>query len=70
MISEKCGVFSIYSNKNSAEKIFYRIFKLQYKNQKFCEIVIFHNKKIHLITYQGFVRYSFTKQEIERRSKN
>ncbi|HOK57085.1 MAG TPA: amidophosphoribosyltransferase, partial [bacterium] len=69
MTEENCGVVGVYSNKNCSEKIFYSIFKLQHRGQKYCGISTF-NKKINLITHEGFVRHSFTQSELKNLSGN
>ncbi len=65
MLEENCGIFGIYSNKNCSEKIFYGIFKLQHRGQKYCGISTYY-KGINLITHEGFVRHSFTKFELRK----
>jgi len=65
MIEENCGVFGIYSlNRNCVEKIYYGIFKLQHRGQRYCGIATY-NKNFKLITHDGFVRHSFTEYELK-----
>ncbi|MCS7179764.1 MAG: amidophosphoribosyltransferase, partial [bacterium] len=61
---ENCGIFGIYSEENCIEKIFYGLFKLQHRGQKFCGIATF-NKNFKLVTHDGFVRHSFTDFELK-----
>ncbi|HPP67219.1 MAG TPA: amidophosphoribosyltransferase, partial [bacterium] len=68
-INENCGLFGIYSNKNCINKIYYGIFKLQHRGQKYCGIATF-NKEFNLITHKGFVRHSFTFEELQALSAN
>lgn len=64
---ENCGVFGIFSPEKCAEKIFYGIFKLQHRGQKYCGIATY-DKNIKLITHEGFVRHTFTPTELNELS--
>ena len=66
---DNCGVFGIYSNKECAKKIYYSIFKLQHRGQQYCGIVT-HLNEMYLMTHKGFVRHSFTEEEIKNLKGN
>ncbi|HNS33101.1 MAG TPA: amidophosphoribosyltransferase [bacterium] len=63
--SENCGIFGLYSSKNTetAKGIYYSIFKLQHRGQRYCGIAVC-GKEINLITHKGFVRHTFTSEEL------
>lgn len=68
-IEENCGVFGIFSNKDCVDQIFYGIFKLQHRGQRYCGIATY-NKELKLITHKGFVRHSFLPEELKILSGN
>lgn len=63
MMDENCGVFGIYSNKHCAQDIYYGIFKLQHRGQRYCGIATLDGD-IRIITHKGYVRYTFTESEL------
>ncbi|MGB9641721.1 MAG: amidophosphoribosyltransferase [Candidatus Ratteibacteria bacterium] len=63
-IQENCGLYGIYSNTDCVGHLFYGIFKLQHRGQRYCGIATF-NKELKLITHRGFVRHSFTPEELK-----
>lgn len=69
IVQENCGLYGIYSNKDCVNHLFYGIFKLQHRGQKYCGIAT-SNKEIKLITHKGFVRHSFTSDELQVLSGN
>lgn len=60
---ENCGISGIYANENCAEDLWYSIFKLQHRGQRYCGIATFDNE-IKMITHKGFVRHTFTPEEL------
>ncbi len=68
-IEENCGVFGIYSNTNCVNQLYHGIFKLQHRGQRYCGISTF-NQELKLITHKGFVRHSFTPDELQSLSAN
>ena len=66
---ENCGVFGVYSNRNCINDLYYGIFKLQHRGQRYCGIATF-NHELKLITHRGFVRHSFTPEELQGLSGN
>jgi amidophosphoribosyltransferase len=65
MTKENCGVFGLYNaGKSSAAKsIYYGIFKLQHRGQRYCGIAT-SSRDINLTTHKGYVRHTFTETEI------
>lgn len=64
-MSENCGIFGI-CNANSepaSRDIYYGIFKLQHRGQRHCGIAT-ASRDIHIITHKGFVRHTFTDDEL------
>jgi len=60
---ENCGVFGLWSGKGPVvEQIYYGIFKLQHRGQRYCGIATWDGS-IRLITHAGFVRHSFSLQD-------
>ncbi|HOJ31089.1 MAG TPA: amidophosphoribosyltransferase [bacterium] len=68
-IQENCGIYGIYSNQDCIHHLFHGIFKLQHRGQRYCGIATF-NKELKLITHRGFVRHSFTPEELQSLSGN
>lgn len=68
-IEENCGLYGIYSKNDCVSYLFYGIFKLQHRGQKYCGIATY-NKELKLITHKGFVRHSFTAEELQNLSGN
>jgi len=62
---ENCGISGIYSNKDCAENLWYSIFKLQHRGQRYCGMATF-DKEIKMITHKGFVRHTFTPNELNK----
>ncbi|MDD3726540.1 MAG: amidophosphoribosyltransferase, partial [Candidatus Ratteibacteria bacterium] len=65
-MEENCGVFGLYSaeKKRVARDIYYGIFKLQHRGQRYCGIATYSSEDIHIITHKGFVRHTFTDEDI------
>lgn len=65
-MEENCGVFGLYSSekKRIGKDIYYGIFKLQHRGQRYCGIATASFNGIHIITHKGFVRHTFTDEEI------
>lgn len=62
---ENCGVFGYYDRGSPcARSIYYGIFKLQHRGQRYCGIAACGGD-IHLMTHKGFVRHTFTQKELE-----
>ena len=68
-MEENCGLFGIYSDKNIIQNLYYGIFKLQHRGQKYCGLSTF-KKEINLTTHKGFVRHTFTPEELKNLSAN
>ncbi|MCX7706326.1 MAG: amidophosphoribosyltransferase [bacterium] len=66
---ENCGLYGIYSNKDCVNHLYHGIFKLQHRGQKYCGIATF-NKELKLTTHKGFVRHTFTPEELRNLSGN
>lgn len=66
---ENCGISGIYSNENCAENLWYSIFKLQHRGQRYCGIATF-DKEIKMMTHKGFVRHTFTPEELNELQGN
>jgi len=66
---ENCGVLGIYSNNDCVANLYLGIFKLQHRGQKYCGIATY-NKELKLVTHKGFVRHSFTPEELKYLSGN
>lgn len=66
---ENCGISGIYSNDNCVEKLWYSIFKLQHRGQRYCGIATF-DKEIKIITHKGFVRHTFSSEELKTLTGN
>lgn len=64
MFEENCGIFGIHSESNCIYDLYYGIFKLQHRGQRYCGIST-AKKEIKLITHKGFVRHTFTHQELK-----
>ncbi|MCX8082688.1 MAG: amidophosphoribosyltransferase [bacterium] len=67
MNEENCGVFGLYrsDNKQVVKDLYYGIFKLQHRGQRYCGIATSSNTDIHIITHKGFVRHTFTDIELK-----
>lgn len=66
---ENCGLYGIYSNRDCVNHLYYGIFKLQHRGQKYSGIATC-NKEIRLTTHKGFVRHTFTPEELKNLSGN
>ncbi|MCM8758529.1 MAG: amidophosphoribosyltransferase [Candidatus Omnitrophica bacterium] len=64
---ENCGLYGIYSNKDCVNHLYYGIFKLQHRGQKYCGIATY-DKEPKLTTHKGFVRHTFTPEELKNLS--
>ncbi len=64
MTEENCGLYGVYSNRDCINHLYYGIFKLQHRGQKYCGIASY-NREIQLITHKGFVRHTFTPDELK-----
>ena len=64
---ENCGVFGIYSDNDCVKEIYSGIFKLQHRGQRYCGISTY-NRGFKIITHKGFVRHTFTSEELNRLS--
>ncbi len=62
--AENCGVFGIHSDKNCVYDLYYGIFKLQHRGQRYCGIAT-TGKGLKLTTHKGYVRHTFTPQELK-----
>lgn len=65
-MEENCGVFGLCSvdKRQIVKDIYYGIFKLQHRGQRYCGIATSSNTDIHIITHKGFVRHTFTEDEL------
>ncbi len=65
-MEENCGVFGLCSadKKQVVKDIYYGIFKLQHRGQRYCGIATSSQADIHIITHKGFVRHTFTEEEL------
>lgn len=64
---ENCGVFGLYSTDRkipAAKNIYYGIFKLQHRGQRYCGIATCSGQDINLTTHKGFVRHTFLPNEL------
>ena len=68
-MQENCGLFGIYSNKNIVRELYYGIFKLQHRGQRYCGLSTF-KKEIKITTHKGFVRHTFTPGELKNLAAN
>ena len=68
-MQENCGLFGIYSGNNIIQDLYYGIFKLQHRGQRYCGLSTFE-KEINLTTHKGFVRHTFTPEELKNLSAN
>ena len=68
-MKENCGLFGIYSSKNIIQELYYGIFKLQHRGQRYCGLSTF-KKEIKLTTHKGFVRHTFTPEELKNLAAN
>ncbi|MCM8821030.1 MAG: amidophosphoribosyltransferase, partial [Candidatus Omnitrophica bacterium] len=50
--------------KQVVKEIYYGIFKLQHRGQRYCGIATSSSADIHIITHKGFVRHTFTEEEL------
>ncbi len=66
---ENCGLYGVYSEKDCVEHIYHGIFKLQHRGQRYCGIATY-NKELKIITHKGFVRHTFTMEELKNLSAN
>lgn len=66
IMEENCGVFGLFSadRKQVVRDIYYGIFKLQHRGQRYCGIATSSSSDIHIITHKGFVRHTFTDEEL------
>ncbi|MCM8762069.1 MAG: amidophosphoribosyltransferase [Candidatus Omnitrophica bacterium] len=64
-MEENCGVFGLFSaDKQVVKDIYYGIFKLQHRGQRYCGIATYSSADIHIITHKGFVRHTFTEEDL------
>lgn len=65
-MEENCGVFGLYSveKRRIAKDIYYGIFKLQHRGQRYCGIATYSSEDLNIITHKGFVRHTFTEEEL------
>ncbi len=67
---DNCGVFGLWASRGPvAEQIYYGIFKLQHRGQRFCGLATWDDG-IRLVTHAGFVRHCFTREELQGLSGN
>ncbi len=66
---ENCGVFGLYAENNCVSDLYYGIFKLQHRGQRYCGLATF-KRGIKLTTHKGFVRHTFTCEELKALSAN
>ncbi len=72
ILNENCGIFGLYAVDTSstvAKNIYYGIFKLQHRGQKYCGIASYGND-INLITHKGFVRHTFSSDDLDSMDGN
>ncbi len=64
-MNENCGIFGIYNahKEPAAKDIYYGIFKLQHRGQRYCGIAT-SSRDIYITTHKGFVRHTFTDDEL------
>ncbi|MBN1445571.1 MAG: amidophosphoribosyltransferase [Candidatus Omnitrophica bacterium] len=64
-MDENCGIFGLYNagRENAAKDVYYGIFKLQHRGQRYCGIAT-RSGNIYLTTHKGFVRHTFSEDEI------
>jgi amidophosphoribosyltransferase len=65
MIQSNCGVMAIYSSRDCARDLWHGIFKLQHRGQRYCGIATRLKREIKISTHKGFVRHTFTPQELK-----
>ena len=68
-MGENCGVFGVYSVGDCVPKIYWGIFKLQHRGQRYCGIATF-KRGVRLDTHKGFVRHTFTPQGLKELSNH
>jgi len=64
---ENCGIFGLYHTDGEtpvSRDIYYSIFKLQHRGQRYCGIATRSGSDINLVTHKGFVRHTFTSDEL------
>ena len=59
LFSDNCGVFGIYSPDGCIKDLYYGMFNLQHRGQKFCGIATFDDERIKLMTREGLVKHGF-----------
>lgn len=67
-LEENCGIFGLYSSCSAkiAEEIYYSIFKLQHRGQRFCGMALTREDgDIKAVTHKGFVRHTFTPEDLK-----
>lgn len=60
---ENCGLFGVCGDRPCAEDLYYGIFKLQHRGQRYCGIATSEGG-MRLVTHKGFVRHTFTPGEL------
>lgn len=64
--ADNCGVFGLCSIDNCIKDLFYGIFNLQHRGQKYCGISTSDNVDIKLMTHEGFVKHNFMLDDLRR----
>lgn len=63
---DNCGVFGVYSPEGCVKDLYYGLFNLQHRGQKFCGISTLNGGKIKSMTCEGLVRHSFMSHDLKR----
>ena len=66
MIKDNCGVFGIHSLDGCVMDLFYGIFNLQHRGQKYCGISTSKGEEIKLMSREGLVKHSFMLDDLRR----
>lgn len=65
LFSDNCGVFGIFSFDDCVQDLYYGIFNLQHRGQKFCGISTLDGNRIKLVTREGLVKHGFMRTDLE-----
>ncbi|HNQ35320.1 MAG TPA: amidophosphoribosyltransferase [bacterium] len=63
-LNENCGLFGIYSDQPCVNELYYGIFKLQHRGQRYCGLATWR-RGLRIFTHKGYVRHTFTPAELD-----